>query len=152
MTIKHLVQSALNAIYFPLPPIQEQQRIVDKFQSLIPMLEQYNASEIKLSNLNTGFSNLLKKSILQEAVQGKLVPQDPTDEPASILLERIRAEKEQLIKAGKIKRDKHESVIFRRDNSHYEKLDGIERCIDDELPCWINWFTPLIRRKLRNIH
>ena len=133
MTIKHLVQSALNAIYFPLPPIQEQQRIVDKFQSLIPMLEQYNASEIKLSNLNTGFSNLLKKSILQEAVQGKLVPQDPTDEPASVLLERIRAEKEQLIKAGKIKRDKHKSVIFRRDNSHYEKLDGIERCIDDEI-------------------
>ena len=134
MTIKHLVQSALNTIYFPLPPIQEQQRIVDKFQSLIPMLEQYNASEIKLSNLNTGFSNLLKKSILQEAVQGKLVPQDPADEPASVLLERIRAEKEQLIKAGKIKRDKHKSIIFRRDNSYYEKVDGIERCIDDELP------------------
>ena len=134
MTIKHLVQSALNAIYFPLPPIQEQQRIVDKFQSLIPMLEEYNASEIKMSNLNTGFPNLLKKSILHEAVQGKLVPQDPADEPASVLLERIRAEKEQLIKAGKIKRDKHESVIFRRDNSHYEKLDGIERCIDDEIP------------------
>ena len=127
----------------PLPPLNEQQRIVDKFQSLIPMLEQYNASEIKLSNLNTGFSNLLKKSILQEAVRGKLVPQDPTDEPASVLLERIRAEKEQLIKTGKIKRDKHESVIFKRDNSHYEKLDGIERCIDDEIPfeipdswCW----------------
>ena len=134
MTIKHLVQSALNAIYFPLPPIQEQQRIVDKFQSLIPMLEQYNASEIKLSNLNIGFPDLLKKSILQEAVQGKLVPQDPNDEPASVLLERIRAEKEQLIKSGKVKRDKHESVIFRRDNSHYEKLDGIERCIDDEIP------------------
>ena len=143
MTIKHLVQSALNAIYFPLPPIQEQQRIVDKFQSLIPILEQYNTSEIKLSNLNIGFPDLLKKSILQEAVQGKLVPQDPADEPASVLLERIRAEKEQLIKAGKIKRDKHESVIFRRDNSHYEKLDGIERCIDNEIPfdipdswCW----------------
>ena len=141
MTIKHLVQSALNAIYFPLPPIQEQQRIVDKFQSLIPMLEQYNASEIKLSNLNTGFSNLLKKSILQEAVQGKLVPQDPIDEPASILLERIRAAKEQLIKAGKIKRDKHESVILRRDNSHYEKRGSEEVCIDDELPFEIpeNW-------------
>ena len=141
MTIKHLVQSALNAIYFPLPPIQEQQRIVDKFQSLIPMLEEYNASEIKMSNLNTGFPNLLKKSILHEAVQGKLVPQDPADEPASVLLERIRAEKEQLIKAGKIKRDKHESVIFRRDNSHYEKSDGIERCIDNEIPFEIpeNW-------------
>ena len=134
MTIKHLVQSALNAIYFPLPPIQEQQRIVDKFQSLIPMLEQYNATEIKLSNLNTGFPDLLKKSILQWAVQGKLVPQDPTDEPASVLLERIRAEKEKLIKAGKIKRDKHESVIFRRDNSHYEKRGSEEVCIDDEIP------------------
>ena len=141
MTIKHLVQSALNAIYFPLPPIQEQRRIVDKFQSLIPMLEQYNASEIKLSNLNTGFPDLLKKSILQEAVQGKLVPQDPADEPASVLLERIRAEKEQLIKDGKIKRDKHESVIFRRDNSHYEKRGSEEVCIDEELPFEIpqNW-------------
>ena len=134
MTIKHLVQSALNAIYFPLPPIQEQQRIVEKFQSLLPILEQYNASEIKLSNLNTNFPNLLKKSILQEAVRGKLVPQDENDEPASVLLERIRAEKQALVKAGKIKKDKNESVIFRRDNSHYEKLNGIERCIDDEIP------------------
>ena len=134
MTIKHLVQTALNAIYFPLPPIQEQQRIVDKFQSLIPILEQYNTSEIRLSNLNIGFPDLLKKSILQEAVQGKLVPQDLADEPASLLLERIRAEKQKLIAEGKIKKDKHESVIFRRDNSHYEKLDEIERCIDDEIP------------------
>ena len=134
MTIKHLVQSALNAIYFPLPPIQEQQRIVNKFQSLIPILEQYNTSEIKLSNLNISFPDLLKKSILQEAVQGKLVPQDPTDEPAAVLLERIRAEKQKLIAEGKIKKDKNESVIFRRDNSHYEKLDGIERCIEDQIP------------------
>ena len=134
MTIKHLVQSALNAIYFPLPPIQEQQRIVDKFQSLLPLLKCYNAIETNLSSLNTRFPDLLKKSILQEAVHGKLVPQDLSDEPASVLLERIRSEKERLIQEGKIKRDKHESVIYRRDNSHYEKLDGIERCIDDELP------------------
>ena len=125
----------------PLPPLNEQQRIVDKFQSLMPMLEQYNASETKLSNLNIGFPDLLKKSILQEAVQGKLVPQNPDDEPASVLLDRIRAEKEQLIKAGKIKRDKHESVIFRRDNSHYEKRGSEEVCIDEELPFEIprNW-------------
>ena len=77
----------------------------------------------------------LRNSILQMAVQGKLVPQDPTDEPASVLLERIRAEKEKLIKEGKIKREKNPSVIFRgADNSHYEKMDGIERCIDDEIP------------------
>ncbi|WP_270396317.1 restriction endonuclease subunit S [Mediterraneibacter massiliensis] len=141
MTIKHLVQSALNAIYFPLPPIQEQQRIVDKFQSLIPILEQYNTSEIKLSNLNIGFPDLLKKSILQEAVQGKLVPQDSSDEPASLLLERIRAEKQKLISEGKIKKDKHESVIFRRDNSHYEKRGSEEVCIDEDIPFDIpeNW-------------
>ena len=148
MTIKHLVQSALNAIYFPLPPIQEQQRIVDKFQSLIPILEQYNTSEIKLSNLNISFPDLLKKSILQEAVQGKLVPQDPNDEPASVLLERIRAEKQKLIAEGKIKKDKHESIIFRRDNSHYEKRGSEEVCIDDEIPfelptgwCWCRFST-----------
>ena len=148
MTIKHLVQSALNAIYFPLPPIQEQQRIVNKFQSLIPILEQYNTSEIKLSNLNISFPDLLKKSILQEAVQGKLVPQDPNDEPASVLLERIRAEKQKLIAEGKIKKDKHESIIFRRDNSHYEKRGSEEVCIDDEIPfelptgwCWCRFST-----------
>ena len=141
MTIKHLVQSALNAIYFPLPPIQEQQRIVDKFQSLLPLLERYNNIEAKLSSLNTNFPELLKKSILQEAVQGKIVPQDPLDEPASVLLERIRAEKERLIQEGEIKRNKHESVIFRRDNSHYEKRGSEEVCIDDEIPFEIpeNW-------------
>ena len=84
----------------------------------------------------------LKNSILQMAVQGKLVPQDPNDEPASVLLERIRAEKERLIKEKKIKREKNPSVIFKgADNTPYEKLDGVERCIDDELPFEIpeNW-------------
>lgn len=84
---------------------------------------------------------MLKKSILQEAVQGKLVPQVPSDEPASVLLERIRAEKERLIQESKIKRDKHESVIYRRNNSHYEKHGSEEVCIDDEIPFEIpeNW-------------
>ena len=132
--IQGLSANALHALLFPLPPLSEQYRIVTKIKEFEPLLDKYAQAEKRLNNLNTQFPDLLKKSILHEAVQGKLVPQDPTDEPASILLERIRAEKEQLIKAGKIKRDKHESVIFRRDNSHYEKLDGIERCIDDELP------------------
>ena len=134
MTIKHLVQNSLNSIYFPLPPLAEQRRIVEKIKQLTLYLKKYGSVETTLSNLNLAFPDDLKKSILQYAVQGKLVPQDPADEPASVLLERIRTEKEQLIKAGKIKRDKHESVIFRRDNSYYEKVDGIERCIDDELP------------------
>ena len=134
MTIKHLVQNSLNSIYFPLPPLAEQRRIVEKIKQLTPYLKKYGSVETTLSNLNLALPDDLKKSILQYAVQGKLVPQDPADEPASVLLERIRAEKEQLIKAGKIKRDKHESVIFRRDNSYYERVDGIERCIDDEIP------------------
>ena len=134
MTIKHLVQTALNTIVFPLPPLSEQTRIVGAVNRLLPYLHSYNRAEQNLTELNTAFPEALKKSILQEAVQGKLVPQDPSDEPASVLLERIRAEKRRLIKEGKIKKDKHESVIFRRDNSHYEKLDGVERCIDDELP------------------
>ena len=146
MTIKHLVQTALNTIVFPLPPLSEQTRIVDAVNRLLPYLHSYDRAEQKLSALNTGFPEALKKSILQEAVQGKLVPQDPSDEPAEALLGRIRAEKQRLIKEGKIKKDKHESAIFRRDNSHYEKLNGVERCIDDELPfeippqwCWVRF-------------
>ena len=126
---------------FPVPPVSEQKRIVQKVSDLSPCLEQYAAADTKLLSLNTAFPEALKKSILQEAVQGKLVPQDLSDEPAEALLKHIRAEKQRLIKEGKIKKDKHESVIFRRDNSHYEKLDGVERCIDDELPFEIpkNW-------------
>ena len=79
----------------------------------------------------------LKNSILQWAIQGKLVPQDPNDEPASVLLEKIRTEKARLIKEGKIKKDKNESFIFRGDdNSYYEKFiaTGDVKCIDDEIP------------------
>ena len=141
MTIKHLVQTALNTIVFPLPPLSEQTRIVDAVNRLLPYLHSYDRAEQKLSALNTGFPEALKKSILQEAVQGKLVPQDPSDEPAEALLGRIRAEKQRLIKEGKIKKDKHESVIFRRDNSHYEKRGSEDVCIDEEVPFEIpeNW-------------
>ena len=118
----------------PIPPLSEQIRIVGKLNVVMVSVAEYGVAYSKAEYINDAFPDTLKKSILQEAVQGKLAPQDPADEPASVLLERIRAEKEQLIKEGKIKRDKHESIIFRRDNSHYEKLDGIERCIDDEIP------------------
>ena len=139
--IQGLSSNAIHSLLFPLPPLAEQHRIVETIDKLQPYTDAYADVESTLDTLNTTFPERLKKSILQEAVQGKLVPQDSSDEPAEALLERIRAEKRRLIKEGKIKKDKHESIIFRRDNSHYEKLDGVERCIDDELPFEIpeNW-------------
>ena len=125
----------------PIPPLGEQFRIVSAIESVDASIRDYGAKEEALRALNGSFPERLKKSILQEAVQGKLVSQDPSDEPAEALLERIRAEKQRLIKEGKIRKDKHESVIFRRDNSHYEKRGSEEVCIDEEVPFEIpeNW-------------
>ena len=132
--IVHISGDKLGTILLPVPPLAEQERIVACIQEAELVIENYAIKATALQKLQDSFPEALKKSILQEAVQGKLVPQDPSDEPAEALLERIRAEKQRLIKEGKIKKDKHESVIFRRDNSHYEKLDGVACCIDDELP------------------
>ena len=138
------------ATLMPLPPLAEQYRIVAKIKELFPLVKKYKEAYSAVSSLNNSFPDLLKKSILQEAVQGKLVPQDPSDEPASVLLERIRAEKERLIQEGKIKRDKHESVIYRRDNSHYEKRGSETICIDNEIPFEIpqNWIWCRLRSLL----
>lgn len=103
----------------PLPPIEEELRIVDKINSCEPLITQYSAAENRLSILEEEFPDKLKKSILQYAIEGKLVKQDPNDEPASVLLERIKTEKERLIKEGKIKRDKNESYIFQGDDKNY---------------------------------
>ena len=136
----------LASALIPVPPYDEQVRIVSEIKKYLPLILEYENKQVSLNELNDNFPEQLKKSILQMAVQGKLVPQDPSDEPASVLLERIRAEKERLIKEGKIKRDKNESVIFRRDNSHYEKRGNEEACIDDEIPfdipdtwSWVRW-------------
>ena len=134
-------QEKMNSILVPIPPVEEQKKIIKKLNLILPLVDDYGIKEKELAQYNSKISELLKKSILQEAVQGKLVPQTPSDEPVSVLLERIRAEKERLIQEGKIKRDKHESVIYRRDNSHYEKRGSEEVCIDEELPFEIpdNW-------------
>ena len=141
--IVHISGDKVGSFLIPVPPLAEQNRIVAKINELEPIIQEYHSKEKAVSTLNTTFPEALKKSILQEAVQGKLVPQDPDDEPASVLLERIRAEKQALIKAGKIKKSKHESVIVTRDKIPYEIIDGKERCIADEVPfeipegwCW----------------
>ena len=143
---KELATATIKAYLTPIPPLDEQRRILAKLSEVLPVVKNYGVVYDETTAMQEAFPESLKKSILQEAVQGKLVPQDPSGEPAEALLERIRAEKRRLIKEGKIKKNKHESVIFRRDNSHYEKLDGMERCIDDELPfeipeswAWVRW-------------
>ena len=124
------VTNVLN-VFVPVPPTQEQIHIGHQIAKSINIIE--NITDAK-ENLQALIS-VTKSKILDLAIRGKLVPQDPNDEPASVLLQRIRTEKEELIKQGKIKRDKKESIIFRGDdNSYYEKIgDKIEN-IDDEIP------------------
>ena len=124
-------QANLKAMYVAVPPIQEQSRIVSAIRTAE---EQIILIGDNNNELQTDI-NLLKSKILDLAIRGKLVPQNPEDEPASVLLERTRAEKEELIKQGKIKRDKKESIIFKGDdNSYYEKLGNTDVCIDHKLP------------------
>ena len=121
--IPNLTLEIISDCFIPIPPLSEQKRIVAKIEGLLPFIEKYEQAETKLTALNKSFPEMLKKSILQEAVQGKLVPQNPDDEPASVLLERIRAEKQELIRQGKIKKSKHESTIVTRDKIPYEIPD-----------------------------
>ena len=115
----------------PVAPINEQYRIATKLEQLLSFADNIETDKTDLQTT----IQLAKSKILDLAIRGKLVPQNPDDEPASVLLDRIRAEKEELIKQGKIKRDKKESVIFRgEDNSYYEKIGNTVTCIDEELP------------------
>ena len=104
--VKNLNSDKVADAIFPVPPLEEQKRIVAKIEELMPFVKQYAVASTKLNTLNTTFLDMIKKSILQEAVQGKLVPQDPNDEPASALLKKIAEEKKRLIKEGKIKKQK----------------------------------------------
>ena len=119
----------------PVPPIEEQRRIVSTIKHILPYIETYSKHQHELVRLNKSIKPQLQKSILQEAIQGKLVPQDPNDEPAFILLEKIKAEKAKLVKDGKLKkRDLVDSVIFKgEDNKYYEKVGKATIDLGDEI-------------------
>ena len=143
-TIKHFTYESMKSIVLPLPTIEDQYRIVSKIEELLPLINRYNSSQRELDELNSGIQSRLKKSILQEAIQGKLVPQDPNDEPASVLLGRIREEKQRLLKEGKLKKkDITDSVIFKgEDNKYYENIGKVAACVDDipfEIPSTWTW-------------
>ena len=123
-------------LLLPLPPLAEQRRIVAKVEEVLSVVERYEKAQDALDALCNSLDGRLRKSILSEAIQGHLVPQDPTDEPASQLLRRIQAEKAKLVKEGKLKKSAlSDSSIFRgEDNKYYEKTGKTITCIDEEIP------------------
>ena len=134
--IVHISCDKLASILIPLPPLSEQKRIVDKLEEILPLVEKYKENKEKLDELNLNFPSKLKKSILDYAIKGKLVEQNLEDESVEILLQKIRQEKQRLIKDKKLKADKFpQSTIFiGEDNSPYEKIGKETRCIEDEIP------------------
>ena len=123
-----MTQDNMNSILIPLPPYNEQKHMSQRLNEVMYTVDNI---EIGKADINELVSKA-KSKILDLAIRGKLVPQDPNDEPESVLLERIRAEKEELIKQGKIKRDKKESVIFKGDdNSYYLRTGGVEESLED---------------------
>ena len=135
-TVAHVNLSDFRPYLIAVPPIGEQKRIVNKLKELLPLLDKYNCYADKLSRLNNEINTLLKKSILQEAIQGKLVPQIDEEGSAQKLLEEIKAEKQKLFKEGKLKKSAlATSVIFRGDdNKYWEKSGDSIVCIDEEIP------------------
>ena len=121
----------LKKILISVPPLSEQKRIVSEIESIFKRIDEVKSNQEELARLKDG----LKNKILDLAIQGKLVEQDPNDEPASVLLEKIKAEKAELVKQGKIKKDKQESYIYKgADNRHYEKIGSETKDITEEIP------------------
>ena len=138
-------QEKMNSIMVCVPPLKEQSRIISRIEELAPIIERYNSAQTELDSLNNNIKLSLRKSILQEAIQGRLVEQCVTEEPAYLLLERINEEKKKLVKQGVLrKKDLKDSLIFKGDdNKYYEKCGNAVACIDDEIPfeipdtwCW----------------
>ena len=133
---QRIVSGYLESKLFPLPPLAEQQRIVAKLEEVMPVVDRYDKAQVELDKLNDNINDLLKKSILQEAIQGRLVQQSPGDEPVEELLNSIRKEKQDLVKQGKLKpKDITDSTIFRGDdNRYYEKVGKETVDITDSRP------------------
>ena len=145
-TVAHVNLSDFRPYLIAVPPIDEQKRIVNKLKELLPLLDKYNCYADKLSRLNNEINTLLKKSILQEAIQGRLVSQIAEEGTAQELLEQIKIEKLNLVKEGKLKKSAlKDSVIFKGDdNKYWEKSTECMECIDDKIPfeipstwCWV---------------
>ena len=135
-TMIHVSMENMKPRLIPIPPIEEQKRIVFGIGGIMPFLEKYELLQSKKDILDESIEDALKKSILQEAIQGKLVPQIAEEGTAKELLEQIRAEKQKLVKEGKLKKSAlNDSVIFRGDdNKYYEQIDNSPVCIDEFLP------------------
>ena len=136
----------LKGILVPLPPLQEQKRIIEKYNEVAKFICYYTQQKERLDLLNDSLYSNIQKSILQEAIQGKLVPQDPNDEPASVLLQHIKEEKQRLVKEGRLKKkDIVDSIIYKGDdNKYYEQIGNKITCIEEEIPfkipkewCWV---------------
>lgn len=136
----------MTSLLVPLPPLSEQFRIDTKAKELMPYIDEYGKAQDKLNKLNEELSYIIRKSILQEAIQGKLVPQIAEEGTAQELLEQIKTEKQELVKEGKLKKSAlNDSVIFRGDdNKYWEKSTECMECIDDKIPfeipstwCWV---------------
>ena len=135
-TVAHVNLSDFRPYMIAVPPIEEQNRIVNKIIELLPLIEKYSSFDIELARINDEIGNRLKKSVLQEAIQGRLVPQIEEEGTARELLDLIRQEKQRLVKEGKIKKSAlTDSVIYKGDdNKYYEQVGNTSRCIDEEVP------------------
>ena len=153
---QRIISGYLENKLFPLPPLNEQRSIAEKINKSLVNVEKYGKLQDKLEYLNNNLNTFLKKSILQEAIQGKLIPQDPNDEPASVLLQRIKEEKLRLVKEGKLKKkDVVDSVIYKGDdNKYYEQIGRDTIDISNEilfdLPCNWQWvrFGQIVRMSI----
>ena len=144
-TVAHVNLSDFRPYMIAVPPIEEQNRIVNKMMDLLPLIEKYSSFDVELARINDEIKNYLKKSVLQEAIQGRLIPQIEEEGTAQELLEQIKAEKQRLVKEGKLKKPAlKDSVIFRGDdNKYYEQIGENCNDITDEIPfdlpynwCW----------------